>query len=215
MYRGINVPTNRTPRFLCVCLALALVAAACGGAEGGGAPTTEIVSAPTTTSGPTTATTSGPTTAATSGPTTTIAVDPTTATSSPATETTGTTDIENIILAAGELNVSSVASQEELGYHGVLTATNNLPSDLGSTAGLMLVIRLWDASRPEQTCDSDHPTSGCVTVDWGDWIERPSVPPGGVFDNSISFDLVTGEQIFFLSESGALNDQPDALEPET
>lgn len=201
---------KRTFTFLCVCLALALVAAACGGAEDGAAPTTETASVPATLT--------------TTGPTTTIAATPTAAPSSPTTETTVLTsttettvltDSEDIILATGELNVSFVTSQEELGYHGVLTATHTLPSDLGSTEGLMLVIRLWDAGRPEQTCDSDHPISGCVTVDWGDWIERPSVPPGGVFDNSISFDLVTGERSFFLSESGVLNDQPDALEPET
>ena len=80
---------------------------------------------------------------------------------------------------------------------------------------MRLVIRLWDADRPDVTCDSEHPISGCVTVDWGDAQSRPNVPPGGVFDNSISFALATGERSFFLSESGALNDVSDPLVPAT
>ncbi len=113
------------------------------------------------------------------------------------------------------MDLSFVNSQQEPGYHQVLTATHNLPSDLGPTTGFMLVIKLWDAGRPEVTCSSEHPISGCATVDWSDAMSRPSVPPGGVFDNSITFQLATGERSFFLSESGALNDDPDVLVPNT
>ena len=119
------------------------------------------------------------------------------------------------ILAAGELALAFVGSQQEPGYHGVLTATHELPSDLGPTTGLMLVLRLWDAGRPEMTCNSEHPISGCATVDWSDARNRPSVPPGGVFDNSITFEMASGERSFFLSESGALNDEPDVLVPDS
>lgn len=137
------------------------------------------------------------------------------ATVSPATETSNPSPIGVIILAAGELVLASVSSQQEPGYHQVLTATHNLPPDLGATAGFKLVLKLWDAGRPEGTCSSVHPISGCATVDWSDARSCPSVPPGGVFDNSITFEMATGVRVFFPSESGALNDESDVLEPET
>ena len=68
---------------------------------------------------------------------------------------------------------------------------------------------------PEMTCSREHPISGCATVDWSDARSRPSVPPGGVFDNSITSEMASGERSFFLSESGALNDEPDILVPDS
>jgi len=133
----------------------------------------------------------------------------------PATEIISSGPNGAIILAAGELDLSSVNSQEEPGFHQVLTATHKLPLGLGATTGHMLVIKLWDAGRPEGTCSSEHPRSGCATVDWSDGRSRPSVPPGGVFDNSITFEIATGVRSFYLSELGALNDEPDALVPGT
>ena len=133
----------------------------------------------------------------------------------PATETDSPSPSGARILAAGELGLSSVNSSHELGYHQVVTATHNLPSDLGPTTGFMLVLKLCDAGRLDATCSSEHPISGCATVDWSDAGSRPSVPPGGVFDNSITFQMATGLRSFFLSESGALNDEPDVLVPGT
>jgi len=95
----------------------------------------------------------------------------------------------------------------------VLTATHILPSNLGPMTGLRLVLKLWDAGRPERTCNREHPLSGCATVDWSDATGRPKVPLGGMFNNSITFQLATGVHSYFLSESGALNDKPDAFKP--
>jgi hypothetical protein len=39
------------------------------------------------------------------------------------------------------------------------------------------------------------------------------VPPGGVFENSITLQLASGTQKFFLSESEKLADAPDAFKP--
>ena len=185
-----------------LCLALVVIAAACSSdsvqaTEADQSSTTAIE----TTSPPAPETTSSPTTETSSAATA---------------ESANTSPAGATILATGEFELPAVTSQEAEGYHQALAATHNLPTDLGPTAGSMLVIRIWDAGRPEQTCSEDHPISGCATVDWGAAIDRPSVPPGGVFDNSITFELATGERSFYLSEfEGALNDEPDSLEPST
>ena len=80
----------------------------------------------------------------------------------PAAGTASPSPVGAIVLAAGELELPSVTSQQEAAYHQVLTATHVLPSDQGPTAGFMLVVKLWDAGRQEITCDSDHPISGCA-----------------------------------------------------
>ncbi len=101
------------------------------------------------------------------------------------------------------------------GFHEVLTASHDLPADLGSGAGLELVLRLWDVRRPDSSCNSNHPLSGCATVDWSDATGRPKVPTGGVFENSITFNGIgaDGARSFFLSELGNLNDAPDVFKP--
>ena len=130
-----------------------------------------------------------------------------------ATETASPLPAAARILAAGEFQLPAANAYGEPGFHEVLKATHDLPPDLGRMTGLRLVLKLWDAGRPKRTCDSEHPTSGCATVDWSDATGRPNVPPGGVVDNSITFQLATGVHSFFLSESGALNDKPDAFDP--
>src|SRR5262249_42721925 len=60
------------------------------------------------------------------------------------------------------------------------------------------LVTLRDAGRPGQTCGSEHPLSGCATVDWSDATSRPSVPPGGVFNNSVVLSLATGPLTLFL-----------------
>ena len=75
------------------------------------------------------------------------------------------------------------------------------------------MLKLWDAGCPERDCNREHPLSGLATVDWSDAPGRPNVPPGGVFEKSITLQLAAGESSFFLSEPGGLNDQPDAFDP--
>ena len=113
------------------------------------------------------------------------------------------------VLAAGELELPAAEAFGELGFHEVLTAEATLPTDLGPTKGRRLVLRLRDAGRPGQACDTEHPLSGCATVDWSDDESRPNVPAGGVFDNRLEL----GGQTFFLSESGALAGVPDQFRP--
>ena len=132
---------------------------------------------------------------------------------SPPTETTSPLPGAARKLAAGEFQLPAANAFGEPGFHEVLTATHNLPSDLGRMTGLRLVLKLWDAGRPNLSCNREHPLSGCATVDWSDAIGRPNVPPEGVFDNRITFQFATGVHSFFLSESGALNDKPDAFKP--
>lgn len=138
---------------------------------------------------------------------------------SPATGATRATETAKLlsdgtkILAEGEFQLPAAGAFGELGFHEVLTATHDLPSDLGSMAGSRLVLKLWDAGRPERNCSSEHPLSGCATVDWSDAPGRPNVPSGGVFGNRILLQSVDGERSFFLSESGALNDSPDTFDP--
>ena len=131
----------------------------------------------------------------------------------PAMETAGPSLGGANILAAGEFQLPGADSFGEPGFHEVLAATHELPSALGGMTDLRLVLRLWDAGRPGRQCDSEHPLSGCATVDWSDAPGRPNVPPGGVFDNSITLQIAAGERNFFLSQAGALNDRPDAFDP--
>ena len=141
-----------------------------------------------------------------------ITPSPTT-TLSPATEIASPLPVTTRNLAAGEFHLPVADSFGEPGFHELLTATHDLPSDLGSLTGLRLVLKLWDEDHPERTCSSEHPLSGCATVDWSDATGRPKVPPGAVFSNSITFQLANGAHSFFLSESGALNSKPDAFKP--
>lgn len=75
------------------------------------------------------------------------------------------------------------------------------------------MVSLWDATRPAQTCNRNHPLSGCVTIDWSDAPERPHVPPSGVFDNQITLSTEQGPHTLYLSEAGSLNSIPDQFSP--
>jgi hypothetical protein len=123
------------------------------------------------------------------------------------------TDVRMRALAAGEFRLPAASAFGEKGFHEVLVATHTVPQDLRSTTGMKFVISLWDAGRPGQTCIRHHPLSGCATVDWSDAEGRPKVPPGGVFENSITLQLASGTRKFFLSESEKLADAPDAFKP--
>ncbi len=141
-----------------------------------------------------------------------VTASPTSAASTP-TETAEQHFDGTKILAKGEFQLPAAGAFGEPGFHEVLTVTHDLPSDLSIMMGSRLVIKLWDAGRPNRNCGNEHPLSGCATVDWSDAPGRPNVPPSGVFGNSISLQSEDGERRFFLSESGALTDSPDAFDP--
>jgi len=117
------------------------------------------------------------------------------------------------LLGTGEFSLPVANAFEDPGFHGTQTLRLRLPAGLGPTAGRRLVLGLRDASRPSQRCGSDHPLSGCATVDWSDAPDRPHVPPGGVFINSLTLALPTGPRVFFLSQGDRLADAPDAFQP--
>ena len=116
-------------------------------------------------------------------------------------------------LASGELLLVAATSFGSPGFHEVLTDTQTIPEDITAAAGRRLVLTLRDLGRPEQRCDRDHPLSGCATVDWSDFEGRPGVPQGGVFEHRLVLQLASGEQSFFLSDSGSLNEAPDRYKP--
>lgn len=111
------------------------------------------------------------------------------------------------VLAAGTLTLPAAQAFGEPGFHQVLVAHTQLPRRL--PPGKRLVLTLRDTSRPGVRCSSQHPLSGCATVDWSDDPSRPKVPRGGVFRNA----LTIGRETYFLSETGRLARRPDAYSP--
>jgi len=124
-------------------------------------------------------------------------------------------DVETTLeIASGELVVKAAEQYEDEGFHMAFAVDGTVPENLASSTDLKLVVRLWEESRPDQTCEEgDHPLYGCVTVDWSDAIGRPHVPDDGVFDNRVTFELDSGSRDFFLSETLKLKKQPDDYSP--
>ena len=176
---------------------LALAAAACGGGDAGPPTVEQDASIASPTPGPSPESiVASPTRGPTPGPVVATASPP-----------VGRT------LASGELSLPAAAAFGEPGFHEVLTAVHSLPEDLGDVSGRTLVLRLWDAGRPDVACSTQHPLSGCATVDWSDAPGRPNVPAGGVFRNAVTLRLASGEHTLFLSDSGGLRDDPDPFKP--
>lgn len=117
------------------------------------------------------------------------------------------------IIAAGVFDLADADSFESEGFHQVIELDTVIAGGYTVPAGASLILVLRDASRPSQTCDRQHPLSGCATVDWSDFEGRPGVPDGGVFDNRLVIQRPSGERTLFLSESGSLADAPDAYSP--
>ena len=113
-------------------------------------------------------------------------------------------------LARGTFTLPAAGSFDDPGFHHVVTVTARVPA---AVKGRRLVLLLRDWGRPTQTCASEHPLSGCATVDWADFPERPHVPAGGVFRNALTVQLSTGPRTFFLSRTGALAPRPDSYSP--
>lgn len=117
-----------------------------------------------------------------------------------------------MVLLAGSVDVPGAQSFNDPGFHEPIVLTGTVPANGAEQAGQLVVI-LRDSGRPSQTCDRDHPLSGCVTVDWSDFDDRPGVPPGGVFDNRLTVVSTTGPVTHFLSERNGLAPQPDDYSP--
>ena len=115
--------------------------------------------------------------------------------------------------ATGEFDLPAATAFGDPGFHETIQLTHTFPPTLEPTAGMRIVVALWDAGRPDQACSRDHPLSGCATVDWSDSDSRPKVPAGGVFDNSLELQLSEGGRTFYLSERGFLADEPDTYDP--
>jgi hypothetical protein len=115
-------------------------------------------------------------------------------------------------LIAGELRVPAARSFGDPGFHEVLIAAKRPRADVRTPTRFRLVLSLRDIGRPRQMCSSEHPLSGCATVDWADFLGRPKVPRDGVFQNTVNVELASGRRTFFLSPSGALARHPNPYE---
>jgi hypothetical protein len=80
-------------------------------------------------------------------------------------------------------------------------------------ASSRLVLPLRDLTRPDQTCGSEHPLSGCATADWSDFEPPPHVPGGGVFTQRLMLTISDGPHDFFLSERAGRAPELDDFSP--
>jgi hypothetical protein len=87
-------------------------------------------------------------------------------------------------LGSATVEIPAASAFGDRGFHEVVEATGVLAESVPS--GVTILVLLQDAGRPNRTCDTEHPLSGCVTVDWSDSPDRLNVPPGGVFDNHLA-----------------------------
>ncbi len=116
------------------------------------------------------------------------------------------------VLLVGSVGVPGASSFGEPGFHEPFLLTGVVPESAMGVTG-ELIVRLRDIGRPSLACDREHPLSGCVTVDWSDFEDRPGVPPGGVFDNRLTVISDAGSASHFLSEIGGLVSEPDDYSP--
>jgi len=118
----------------------------------------------------------------------------------------------DLVLLAGSIDIPAAGAFGDPGFHQPYVLTGIVPEAAVGLSGV-LVVRLRDVGRPSQKCDRNHPLSGCATVDWSDFEDRPGVPEGGVFDNRLNVISGRGPVGLFLSESGTLATTPDAYSP--
>ena len=83
--------------------------------------------------------------------------------------------------AIGAFQVPPAQSFTDPGFHYVVVVHGRIAG-----SGRTLSLSLRDLTRPRQRCVSEHPLSGCVTVDWADFPGRPHVPKSGVFRNELT-----------------------------
>ena len=129
-------------------------------------------------------------------------------------ETLESSEMALTLLASGAFDVPAVQGIKDApGFHEVFDATALVPPAIHVGSGSRILIRFRDRTRPHVTCASEHPLSGCVTLDWSDFPERPRVPAGGAFEQRLTLDAAAGHQDLYLSQSGTLNARPDQYEP--
>ena len=116
------------------------------------------------------------------------------------------------MLLSGSFEVPAANGFGDPGFHEPFTLTGTVPGSAAGRSG-EVVVRLFDAGRPDQACDRDHPLSGCATIDWSDFENRPGVPDGGVFDNRLSIASTSGLIDLYLSEGRGLAATPDQYSP--
>lgn len=116
-------------------------------------------------------------------------------------------------LSQGVFRLAAASSFDDPGFHAVVAVSGPVRREVAARGKQRLVLTLRDPGRPEEACTSEHPLSGCATVDWSDAEDRPHVPPGGVFDNRLTIGLASGARKFYLRESGALATSPGTFEP--
>jgi len=144
--------------------------------------------------------------------------DPAATTASSSRSSTASPDVSSsankleIVLLEGSIEVPAATAFGDPGFHEPFVLTGTVPEAAAGASG-ELIITLRDVGRPDQTCDRDHPLSGCVTVDWSDFEGRPGVPDGGVFDNRLSLVSSSGGVELFLSERDGLAAVPDEYTP--
>ena len=118
----------------------------------------------------------------------------------------------DFVLLEGKVELPAASAFGDPGFHEVLELTGTIPEAAAGMAG-ELSVRLVDIGRPDQECDREHPLSGCATVDWSDFEDRPGVPAGGVFDNHLNVVSTSGPLQLFLSETDGLAEAPDSYSP--
>jgi hypothetical protein len=118
----------------------------------------------------------------------------------------------DVVVFSGSIEVPAAAAFGDSGFHEPFTLSGTVPESAAGVTG-DLVVKLVDVGRPSQTCEREHPLSGCATVDWSDFENRPGVPAGGVFDNRLNIVLASGAVDLFLSESRGLAATPDQYSP--
>lgn len=116
-------------------------------------------------------------------------------------------------LTSGSFRLPAAGAFGEPGFHAAFQITAALPDTLGPTTGLTLVLELRDLTRPTVTCSTPHPTSGCATVDWDDFPDRPATPASGLFLNRLRVAAGGGTRDFFLRKTMTLADDPEPGPP--
>jgi hypothetical protein len=112
----------------------------------------------------------------------------------------------------GTIDIPAASAFGDPGFHESVVLTGTVPEAAAEQPG-DLVVRLRDVDHPNQTCNRDHPLSGCVTIDWSDIEDRPRVPTGGVFGNHLNVVSTSGDVMLFLSEDRGLAGTPDNTHP--
>ena len=101
------------------------------------------------------------------------------------------------VLLQGEVELVAASAFGDPGFHEILELTGTVPAAAGMTGELS--VRLVDIGRTDQ--------------ELSDFVDRPGVPTGGVFDNYLNVVSTSGRLELFLSETRGLAEAPDSYSP--